>query len=204
MPSLARWCFRRRWLVLAGWLAGLVLLTPVSRAAGISYANVSLPNSPSAQALAILQRDFPAASGDADQIVVEARTGPVTSEPARSEVAAMLANVQRLARVAGVASPYGPQGAGQVSRDGRIAFATVNFDAQAQNLPGSAVNAVIRTAQAAQGPGLKVELAGQAIENAQPTKSSNSTLLGVILGVILALIVLGLAFGALFAAITRS
>jgi putative drug exporter of the RND superfamily len=198
MPSLARWCFRRRWLVLAGWLLGLVLLTPVSRAAGISYANVSLPNSPSAQALAILRRDFPAASGDADQIVVEATTGPVTSEPVRSEVDAMLAKVQRLPRVTSVTSPYGPQGAGQVSRDGRIAFATVNLDAQAQNLPGSAVNAVIRTAQAAQRPDLKVELTGQAIENAQPTKSSNSTLLGVIL----ALIVLGLAFGALFAAIT--
>ena len=42
-------------------------------------------------------------------------------------------------------------------------------------------------------PNLEVELAGQAIENAQPQKSSNSTGLGVIL----ALIVLGLAFGAL-------
>jgi uncharacterized membrane protein YdfJ with MMPL/SSD domain len=30
MPSLARWCFRRRWLVLAGWVLALVLLTAVS------------------------------------------------------------------------------------------------------------------------------------------------------------------------------
>jgi putative drug exporter of the RND superfamily len=196
MPSLARWCFRRRWFVLAGWLFGLVLFTAVSRAAGISYAtNVTLPNSPSAQALSILARDFPAASGDADQIVVEARTGAVTSGPARSAVEAMLAKVERLPRVASVASPYGPHGASQVSRDGKIAFATVNFDAQAQDLPASAVNAVI---QAAQGPNLKVELTGQAIENARPQKSSNSTLLGVVL----ALIVLGLAFGALFATIT--
>ena len=57
---------------------------------------------------------------------------------------------------------------------------------------------MIDTAQAAQGPNLKVELTGQAIENVQPQKSSGSTALGVIL----ALIVLGLAFGALFAAIT--
>ena len=199
MPSLARWCFRRRWLVLAGWVLALVLLTAMSRAAGISYATkYALPNSPSAKALAILQHDFPAASGDADQIVVEARTGSVTSGPARSAAEAMLATVRRLPRVAGVASPYGPNGASQVSRDGKIAFATVNFDAQAQDLPNSAVNAVIQAAQAAQGPDLKVELAGQAIENAQPQKSSGSTAIGVIL----ALIVLGLAFGALFAAIT--
>ena len=199
MSSLARWCFRRRWLVLAGWVLALVLLTAVSRAAGISYATTyTLPNSPSTQAQAILTHNFPAASGDADQIVVEAKTGSVTSGPARSEAETMLARVSRLPRVVSVTSPYGPHGAGQVSRDGKIAFATVNFDAPAQDLPGDAVTAVIRTAQAAQGPTLKVELTGQAIENAQPGKSSNSTLLGVIL----ALIVLGLAFGALFAAIT--
>ena len=199
MARLARWCFRHRRLVLAGWLLALVLFTVVSRAAGISYsASVTLPDSPSAQALAVLSRDFPAASGDVDQIVVEAKTGSVTSGPVRSEVTAMLAKVRRLPRVVSVAGPYGPDGASQVSRDGKIAFATVNFDAQAQDLPASAVNAVIRTAQAAQGPDLTVELTGQAIENVRPQKSSDSTALGVIL----ALAVLGLAFGALFAAIT--
>ncbi len=199
MARLARWCFRRRKVVLAGWLLALVLLTAVSQAIGISYTTkYSLPNSPSTQALAILQHDFPGASGDADQIVLEARTGQATSGPVRSEVEAMLAKVKGLPRVASVASPYGPYGASQVSRDGKIAFATVDFDAQAQDRSSDAVNRVIHTAQAAQGPNLKVALTGQAIENAQPQKSSNGTGLGVIL----ALIVLGLAFGALFAAIT--
>ena len=198
MAGLARCCFRHRRLVFAGWVLALVLLTAVSQAAGISYATtVTLPNSPSTQALAILQHDFPSAAGDADQIVVEAKTGSVTSAPVRSEVEAMLAEVHGLPHVASVTSPYGPYGASQVSRDGKIAFATVNFDAQAQDLPSDAVNAVIQTAQAAQGPNLQVALTGQAIENAQPQQSSNSTALGVIL----ALIVLGLAFGALFAAI---
>ena len=94
-------------------------------------------------------------------------------------------------------SPYGRYGAGQISRDGKIAFATVEVDAQAQDLPSAAINAVIHTTQAVQGPNLKVELNGQAIENVQPQKSSSTTI-----GVILALLVLGLAFGALFAAIT--
>jgi putative drug exporter of the RND superfamily len=199
MTRLARWCFRRRRLVFAGWLVALVLLTAASQAAGMRYATkYTLPDSPSTQALALLQRDFPSASGDADQIVVQARTGSIMAGPARSEVEAMLAKVKRLPHVAGVVSPYGPYGATQISRDGRIAFATVDFDAQAQYLPANAVTAVIHTAQAAQGPNLEVELAGQAIENVQPQKSSNSTALGVIL----ALLVLGLAFGALFAAIT--
>ena len=199
MPSLARWCFRHRMLVLAGWTIALIVVTVVSRVAGRSYAtSFSLPNSGSTQAQAILQHDFPSASGDADQIVLEAKTGQVTSAPVRSEVEAMLAKVESLPRVVSVASPYGPGGAGQISRNGKIAFATVNFNAQAQNLPESSVNAVVHAAQAAQGPTLRVELTGQAIENVEPSQSSDST----VLGIILALIVLGLAFGALFAAIT--
>jgi RND superfamily putative drug exporter len=199
VPSLARWCFRHRKLVVAGWILALIVVTVVSRLAGISYAtSFSLPNSGSTQAQAILQHDFPSASGDADQIVLEAKTGQVTSAPVRSEVETMLARVEKLPRVVSVASPYGPGGAGQISRDGKIAFATVNFNAQAQNLPESGVHAVVHAAQAAQGPALRVELTGQAIENVEPSQSSDST----VLGIILALLVLGLAFGALFAAIT--
>ena len=199
MAGLARWCLRRRRLVFAGWLIALVALTVISRAVGISYATkFTLPGSPSTQALAILQHDFPSASGDADQIVFEARAGSIASDPVRSEIETMLSRVKQLPRVAAVTSPYGPYGASQLSRDGKIAFATVDFDAQAQDLPSGAVAAVIDTAQAARGPNLRVELTGQAIENVRPQQSSNSTGLGVVL----ALIVLGLAFGALFAALT--
>ena len=38
MPSLARWCFRHRKLVVAGWILALIVVTVVSRLAGISYA----------------------------------------------------------------------------------------------------------------------------------------------------------------------
>ncbi|HEX4061354.1 MAG TPA: MMPL family transporter [Streptosporangiaceae bacterium] len=199
MPSLARWCFRHRWIVLAGWVLALVLVTVVSKAAGISYATkYSLPNSPSTQALSILQHDFPAASGDSDQIVLQAKSGSVTSAPVRSAAESMLAKVAKLPHVASVISPYSSHGASQVSKDGKIAFATVNFDAQAQDLSTDTVNGVIHTAQAARSSSLNVQLTGQAIENAQPQKSSNST----IIGILLALIVLGVAFGAMFAAVT--
>jgi putative drug exporter of the RND superfamily len=199
MARLAHGCFRHRRLVFTGWVLALIVFTVVSQAVGISYSTkYSPPDSPSTQAQAILQHDFPSASGDTDQIVLEARTGTVTSEPVRSKVEAMLIKVAKLPRVAGGTSPYGPSGTSQISRDGKIAFATVHFDAQAQDLPDSAVNAVVRTAQAVQGPNLTVALGGPAIEKVEPQRSSNSTALGIIL----ALIVLGLAFGALSAAIT--
>jgi putative drug exporter of the RND superfamily len=199
MTRFARWCFRRRRLVLAGWLIALVGLAAAGHAAGMRYATkYTLPDSPSTRALAILQHDFPSASGDSDQIVLEASTGTITSAAARSTIDAMLARVKRLPHVAGVTGPFGRGGSSQISADGRIAFATVDFDAQAQDLPSAAVSAVIDTADAARGPNLTVQLSGQAIESVQPQKSSNSTAIGVVC----ALLVLGLAFGALFAAVT--
>ena len=85
IAGLAGWGFRRRRTVLTGWLLALVLLTAASHVAGISYSTkITLPNSPSTQALAILQHDYPSASGDADQIVLEVKRGTITSEPMRS------------------------------------------------------------------------------------------------------------------------
>ena len=55
----------------------------------------------------------------------------------------------------------------RLSRDGTIAFATVNFDQRADALPKNAVDKVIATARSARSPRLDVQLGGQAIEQAQ-------------------------------------
>jgi putative drug exporter of the RND superfamily len=197
MSNVARWCFRHRWVVLALWLIALVGSFGISRAAGTNFSTkFSLPNTPSAQALTLLEKDFPTASGSADQIVLSTTSGSVRSPAIEARASKMLAEVSQLPHVRSVASPYGSGGAGQISKDGQVAFATVTFDAQTQNVPKSAAKAVISTAQAARGDGLQVDLGGQDIENAQMQGSSSST--GA--GIVLALIVLGLAFGALFAA----
>jgi putative drug exporter of the RND superfamily len=78
-----------------------------------------------------------------------------------------------------------------------VAFATVNFNEQSQNLSKAAVQRVITTAQAAGDQRLQVAAGGPDVENAERQSPSRSTGLGVVF----ALIVLGLAFGALFAAV---
>jgi MMPL family len=82
--------------------------------------------------------------------------------------------------VAAVASPYGPHGAAQISRDGRIAYATVHFTGQADNLVKADVTRVIDTAEAARAPGLDVQLGGQAIESAQQTSVGVISAVGVL------------------------
>jgi RND superfamily putative drug exporter len=195
--AVGRWCVRHRRIVLLVWLVALVGTVAASQAAHASFSTkFQLPNTQSATALSLLQKDFPAVSGDSDQIVLHSRSGTIHDPAVRAAAVAMLRKVAVLPHVQSVTSPYTAPGAAQVSKDGTVAFATVHFDELAQALPKPAVQKVITTAQAAQTGQLQVALGGQAIETAEATTSSLST--GI--GIICAIIVLGIAFGALFAA----
>ena len=98
--------------------------------------------------------------------------------------------------VAPVISPYGPRGAAQISRDGRTAYATVNFTKQASDLAKADVTRVIDAARGgAREPGLDVQLGGQAIESTEQPPLSVSTAVGVLA----AAVVLFIAFGSLLA-----
>ncbi len=198
MKGLARWCFKHRKVVLLVWLLALVGSSTPSRLAGTSFSTkFSLPNTPSATALNLLQKDFPAASGSSDQIVLHATSGTVRDAPLEARAQRMLADIATLPHVRSVVSPYSTQGSGQISNDGTVAFATVNFNEQPQNLSKAAVQRVITSAQAAGDQRLAVAVGGPDVENAERQSPSRSTGLGVVF----ALIVLGLAFGALFAAV---
>jgi RND superfamily putative drug exporter len=193
---LGSWCFRHRRLVLVFWLAALIIVGGVSAAAKTDFSTkFSLPNTQSTTALNLLVKEFPAVSGDADQIVLQARTGSVTSPAVEASAKAMLAKVATLPHVSSVTSPYGSAGAAQVSKDGTIAFATVHFDQQADVLPKASVQKVIDVAESARSSSLGVRLGGQAIEQDEQQSSSSST----VLGIIFAIIVLGIVFGAFFA-----
>jgi putative drug exporter of the RND superfamily len=196
MPTLARWCFRHRRIVLGIWLITLIVVVGAAGSAKSAYSNqFSLPDTPSSEALTILQHDFPSASGDADQLVVETTKGTVNGAE-KPRIEAMLAKVASLPHVDSVTSPYNAPG--QISHSGTIAFATIHFNAQATDLPDAAVERVVTTAQAARGPGLEVGLGGQAVESATSKQGSSGT--GI--GVLFALIVLVIVFGAFFAALT--
>ena len=198
MPTMARWCFRHRRLVLALWLVALILFLGADFVAKTSYSSkFQIPNTESVRALNILEANFPAASGEADQIVMEAKGGTFATPSIEKRAVAMLAKVARVHGVETVISPFGPAGATQINASKTIAFATVYWDTQSQNLSTAQVNRLVTTAQASQNAHLQINLGGQAIENAQPQKSSDSTGLGVIF----ALIVLGILLGALLAAV---
>ena len=193
MRSFAWWSVRHRWWVIGGWVALALVLTGISLAVGgAKYSNsVTLPaGSGSTQAQALLQRDFPQAAGDQDQIVVHTTAGTVTDPAVRRQLAAMLAQVTHLPHVTGVASPYDSHGQA-ISRDGRTAFAVVTFDEQANGLPSDAVTSVISAAQAARAPTLRVALLGQAVESSESSGPSQATAVGLGVAVLVLLVLFG-------------
>ncbi|MEA2315110.1 MAG: putative drug exporter of the superfamily [Solirubrobacteraceae bacterium] len=190
------WAAGHRRLVALGWFVALVGAFGASSAIGTNYGNsFSLSGTDSQRAVDLLKRAFPAQSGDSDQIVFAVGSGSITSPAVHSRIAPALERIARLPHVSAVVSPYSPAGAQAVSGDGKIAFATVNFDQRANVLPKAAVERVISVAQGARSPQLEVQLGGQAIEQAERTSLGTATAVGLIA----AMIVLLVTFGSLLA-----
>jgi RND superfamily putative drug exporter len=188
------WAARHRRIVLLGWVVALVGAFGASSAVGTNYSNsFSLNGTDSQRAVDLLKRDFPAQSGDSDQIVFHARSGSVSAPAVKARVAPVLARIARLPHVSGVVSPYSPAGARDVSRNGQIAFATVNFDQRANTLPKAAVERVISLAHTARSPQLEVQLGGQAIEQVERVSIGTATAVGLLAAMIVLLVTFGSA-----------
>jgi putative drug exporter of the RND superfamily len=196
MTSVARWCVRHRFLVLALWVVALVLLSIASSAAKPTYDNsFSVPGSDSAAAADLLARDFPTVAGEQDTLVWHSTAGPVRADAVRAPMSAALARIAGMPEVAAVLSPYTSGHSGQISADGRTAYAVVTFTDTAADLEADNVNNVIRTAQAAGSGTLRVAMTGQATDTANQPKLSTT----VLVAVVAAAVVLFLAFGSLLA-----
>jgi RND superfamily putative drug exporter len=196
MRTLATWCVRHRRLVVLFWVALLVVVTLLSRAAGSNYSNsFTLPKTQSTDAIQLLQAVSPKVSGDTEQVVFQTSHGARVTDPAvMARINTMVAKLAKVPHVSNIVTPYQPQGAAHISKDGTIAFVTVTFDKQAQNLPTSLATKFVNTAQSADNHQLEVSVAGQLGE-----ASNKPSFGGTLPGVILAAVVLLLVFGSLFA-----
>ena len=146
LGRLGSWSYRHRRLVVVAWVAALVVISVAGRLAGSRFKdNLNGGTStPSQQAAAFLQHNFPSQAGDVAQVVFQAR-GPVTAAATQARVNAALAGLARLPHVASVLSPFAAGGAGQVSRDGHIAYGVVRFDASGDAIPDAAIQHVIES-----------------------------------------------------------
>ncbi|MFD8865257.1 MMPL family transporter [Streptomyces sp. NPDC059590] len=195
MTALARWCFRRGWVVIVAWVLALAGLGGVGSALGTTYSDgFQLPDTESARALELMKEAFPQQAGESDTVVWHVTDGSVRDASVKERMAAALADIAKLPDVGAVASPYDKGGKGRISRDGRTAYATVTLAKQGKDLPEGLVEQMMDTARAPAGKGLQVELGGKAVADAERPPQN----IAEVVGIIAAAVVLFLAFGSLF------
>ncbi|MFE1286126.1 MMPL family transporter [Streptomyces sp. NPDC058751] len=196
MAALARWCVQHRLVAVLLWLLAFGGVTAAAAVTGSAYSNdYEVPGTESGRATQLLNDGFSGLGGDSDTVVWHTGSGTVRSADVEQSMTRALDKMEKLPGVASVESPYGHQGAGRISEDGRTAYATVTFTDRAEDLDKGEVQAVVAAAKAAEAEGLDVELGGTAIALTKPSGGHTAE----IVGVAVAAVVLFLAFGSLAA-----
>src|SRR3954464_8074520 len=198
MKALARWCFRHKFVVLAVWVVALLVLGGLSAKAGSGYTDsFSLPGTESTTALNLLTDNFNTESTDTNQVVFAA--DDVTDPAVKARIEKTLATIAKGPHVERVDSPFATGAAArQIAKDKTVAFANVHMDGEQPiaDVPKSAYDKLIATAEAARGDGLDVELGGSGIQQATQQPGGGPS---EFIGFIAAAIVLAIAFGSLWA-----
>jgi putative drug exporter of the RND superfamily len=170
-------------LVWVAVLAAVVAVAP--RVAGEFSNEFATAGSESQAATDLVAERFPGISGDTIEVVWQADAG--ARDPAvLARVERFLEQAKRLQGVAGAQPP-------RVSRDGTIALARLELDRPALDVPDETGTRLIDMAQSASGDGLRIELGGPPIRNAQEGGSPE------LVGLIAAAIILLIAFGSVVA-----
>ncbi|AOR31942.1 hypothetical protein BFF78_13575 [Streptomyces fodineus] len=198
MADLARWCVRHRLIAVLLWLLAFGGVTAAAAVAGSSYSNAyEVPGTEAGSASQLLKQGFPDRGGDSDTVVWHTAAGTVRAGDVEQTMTRTLDRIASLPGVASVTGPYGGQGAHGISADGHTAYATVTFTQDAEHIGKAEARDVVRTAKAAEGDGLQVELGGSAIGlTASPREHTAE-----VVGVLVAAVVLFLAFGSLAASL---
>ena len=184
---------RHPWRTITTWAAVLVAVLLLAASGGGTFADdFSAPGSQSDRALQLLDENFPDAAKGSALVVLEAQGGTTMREH-RSDVAQVLADVAALDHVASVSDPYA---AGTVSPDGRIAFAELTLDVPERQMGKPAFAVLSDAVSHLEGPGLRVELGGDAVFLNSEDDSSGHVGIGLLVALLVLLVVFGTAVAA--------
>src|SRR6266404_3625362 len=194
LPSLAAWCYRRRRLVVVGWIVVLVGINVLAQSAGGDLLKTfSLPGTESQRTFDVLKKDF-ARGGDTGYLVFKSNAPSGIRAPAVvDEIQNKLVPALRKEKhVVSVVTPYERAGAGFVSSKGNIAYAEIQFDVQANDVPIALASHMRDLVKNANSPSLQVELGGSMFtDQTQPASEA--------IGILAAVIILLVAFGSVLA-----
>ncbi len=186
LARLADLAVRRRGLMVVAWiviLAATIALAP--RVAGDFAADYSTPGAESTAAADLIEQRFPGTTGESVNVVWQDRDGAM-APAARERVDRFLAQAETLEGI-------GDAGPPRVSDDGTIAVVNLALDRRSWDVPVATGERLIDLAESASGDGLRIELGGGPIMEAEGGGQPE------LVGLIAAAVVLLIAFGSLVA-----
>ncbi|MFV0433811.1 MAG: MMPL family transporter [Leucobacter sp.] len=198
--ALGRWATRAKTLVLMIWIAILALLGAgaVFFGAGAN-APITIPGTESQQAITELGRTFPEVSGTSATIIVVAADGErVDGEPYEQIIADAAAELEDVAGVTAVQTPFSEQASGGLAEDGSAALLTVQIEGDMSVVPDATVEAVQAATDEIRDrlpSGAEVSYGGEIFSSSIPSISPTEAV-----GVAVAFVVLLLTLGSLIAA----
>jgi RND superfamily putative drug exporter len=191
LEHLGRAAARHKWWFAAAWL--LAAVGVVVLAAGLDGKetdNFKIPGAQSQQALDLLIQDFPSASGQSASVVFQSDAG-MASDKVQPAIAQSVANLEKLPHVVSVTDPYGSLGPAIISKNGRIALVTVQFDVAAQKLPKDIYDQITAATAPASDAGVRLAYGGAVVDYAHQPPSDNADLIGLLAAVVVLLFAFG-------------
>jgi RND superfamily putative drug exporter len=191
MRRFATWTTGHRKTVIFGWIAALIVIGGIAGSKGADFSEeFKLPKSDSTEAYELLENKFPQQSGETSKIVFKA-DGGVKSPAVEKTMEGLFKEVETFPHVSEVANPFKGGGAAAISKDGKIAYATIQFDTQSNKLDKEKTKGIIAAAQAASGNGLEVQLGGQPVTEAEEQSGDSSFFIGLLAAVVILIIAFG-------------
>ena len=192
LERLARFCTRRRGIVLVAWIAVLFVVSVIANGiVGADYrADMSLPDSESREVQDQLEAASPNRAGFTAQIVFDAEQG-VDDPEVRAAMEGLFARVEELDGI-DVTNPYTPEGANQISTSAPIAFAELQVADQEYQELIDLGKEVEELGDDVDVDGLTIEYGGEMFAEFEMPESEA-------LGLLAAIIILLIAFGSVVA-----
>jgi putative drug exporter of the RND superfamily len=185
LARLADLTYRRRGRVIAAWIVLLAaVLAIVPRFAGDFNVDFSTPGTESAAAQDLIETHFP---GNAGMSVVVAWEAPAGAASVDARIDRFLAAAERVDGIGSASEP-------RFSRDGTIGLAELTQERPTPELGSEPGTRLIELAEAASGNGLRIELGGFLIGEAEEGAPPE------MVGLLAAAVVLLIAFGSVVAA----
>ncbi|MFB7733272.1 MMPL family transporter [Streptomyces sp. NPDC056112] len=191
LAGLARFCYRRRRLVLLAWIVGVIAVAFAGFGFGAAPDNdFSGGSSDSAKAQALIEKHFPERQGDTLTFAIKAEKG-IDDPAARQKIEQVIAGLDASPLTGPVTSPYRDEDL--VTKDRRIARTTIPLTAK--DVKKSEVKPLVTMVKEASGDGVTLGLGGEKAEKAEtPAQGSSESV-----GIVAAAVILFIAFGSLVA-----